>query len=264
MPYTGWYLQDGSFSQQRVLDAASKRITAIADKGYSGLRASGNVGWLQKQSWEDFTRYEGAVSGLIGDHRVMTICSYPLATCGVRESLDLMRNHRLALIKHHGAWQAIENSGQMRTEAALRQSEEKYRNLFDSTQDGIEVIDGRTGRVVLANQAAARMFGFDTPGDLVGVDPLDYILPEDREHVARMMSEYMFEKDMHKVIEIRALRKDGASIWLSAIGVKTEYEGRLAGLVSLRDVTEHKQAEQAFRDSERRYRLLAENVSDVI
>jgi PAS domain S-box-containing protein len=264
VPYTGWYLQDGSFSQQRVLDAAGNRITAMADQGYSGLRASGNVGWLQKQGWEDFTRYEEMVGSLIGEHQMMAICSYPLAMCGVRETLDVMKNHRLALIKHQGVWQVIENSGQTKTEAALRQTEEKYRNLFESTQDGLEVIDGSTGRIVLANQAVALMFGFDTPGDMAGVDPLDYIPPEDREHVASMMSEYMFEKDMHKVIELRALRKDGTSIWLSAIGVKTEYEGRLAGLVSLRDVTEHKQAEQASMDSERRYRLLAENVSDVI
>jgi PAS domain S-box-containing protein len=263
-PHADWYLQDGSFSQQRVLDAASKIMTAIADRGCSGLRASGNVGWLQKQGWQDFSRYEGVVDSLISEHRAMTICSYPLAMCGVRETLDVMKNHRLALIKHQGVWQVIENSGQRKTETALRQTEEKYRSLFESTQDGIEVIDGSTGRIVLANRAAALMFGFDAPGDLVGVDPLDYILPEDREHVASMMSEYMFEKDMRKVMELRALRKDGTLIWLSAMGVKTEYEGRLAGLVSLRDVTEHKQAEQASMDSERRYRLLAENVSDVI
>jgi PAS domain S-box-containing protein len=264
IPYTDWYLQDGSFSQQGVLDAASNRITAMADKGYSGIRASGNVGWLQKQSWEDFTRYEEVVGSLIGKHQMMTICSYPLAMCGVRESLDVMKNHRLALIKHQGVWQVIENSEQRRTELALRKTEEKYRNLFENTQDGMEVIDGSTGRILLSNQAAARMFGFDTPEDMVGVDPLDYIPQEDKERVASMMSEYMFEKDLHRVIELRAVTKDGRAIWLSAIGVRTEYEGRLAGLVSLRDVTEQKQTEQAFRDSVRHYRLLAENVSDVI
>ena len=264
IPYTDYYLQDGSFSQQRVLGVATSRITAMAEKGYSGLRASGNVGWLEKQGWEEFTRFEEVVDSLIGENQMMAICSYPLAMCGVQESLDVMKNHRIALIKQQGAWQVIENSGQTKTEAALRQTEEKYRHLFESTQDGMEVIDGSTGRIVLASQAAARMFGFDNPEDMVGVDPLSYIPPEDRERVASMISEYMFERDLHKVIEIRALRKGGTSIWLSATGVKTEYEGRLAGLVSLRDITEHKQAEQDFRDSERRYGLLADNISDVI
>jgi len=149
-------------------------------------------------------------------------------------------------------------------EEELKQSEEKYRNLFETTQDGVEVIDGETGRIVLANEAAARMFGFNSPGEMVGIDPLEFLPLEEREHVAGMMLEYMFEKDLHKVIEIKTHTKDGRLIWVSGIGVKTQYQGRLAGLVSMRDITEQKQTERALREIERHYRLLADNVSDVI
>jgi PAS domain S-box-containing protein len=149
-------------------------------------------------------------------------------------------------------------------ENRLKQSEEKYRNLFENTQDGVEVIDAETGRVVLANQAAASMFGFDSPDEMVGIDPLQYIPPEDREQVAGMMLEYMFVKDLHKLIELRVRTKDGRLIWVSGIGVKTQYQGRLAGLVSMRDLTEQKETEEALRQSERHHRLLADNVSDVI
>jgi PAS domain S-box-containing protein len=248
VPHSDWYLQGDSFSQQKAVEAAS-RITALADRGYSGLRASGNLGWLQKPAWNDFTRYEGVVDSLVGGHDAMTICSYPLGMCGVRESLDVMSHHRLALIKHQTEWQVVDNTGQARTAAALKQTEEEYRHLFESTQDGIEVIDGSTGRIVLANQAAARMFGFDTPGDMVGIDPLDRIPAQDRARVARMMSEDMFEKDMHRVVEIRALSKDGTTVWLSAIGIRTECRGRLAGLISLRDVTDRKKAEEELQRS---------------
>jgi len=149
-------------------------------------------------------------------------------------------------------------------ENRLKQSEAEYRNLFENTQDGVEVIDAETGRIILANQAAANMFGFDSPGEMVGVDPIEYIPSEDRERVAGMMLEYMLEKDLHNLMEIRARTKDGRLIWVSAIGVKTEYQGRLAGLVSLRDITEQKETEEALRQRERHYRLLADNVSDVI
>jgi PAS domain S-box-containing protein len=151
-----------------------------------------------------------------------------------------------------------------KAEEEIKRSEEKYRNLFENTQDGVEVIDGDTGRVVLANQAAARMFGFDSVDEMVGIDPLDYIPPEDRERVAGMMLEYMFEKDLHKMIEIKVHTKDGRRIWVSGVGVKTEYQGRLAGLVSMRDITEQKETERALRESELQHRLLADNVSDVI
>jgi len=149
-------------------------------------------------------------------------------------------------------------------EDRLGQSEEKYRHLFENTQDGVEVIDAETGRVVLANQAAANMFGFDSPEEMVGIDPLEYIPPEDREQVAGMMLEYMFVKDLHKLIELRVQTKDGRLIWVSGIGVKTQYQGRLAGLVSMRDITEQKETVEALRQSERHHRLLADNVSDVI
>jgi len=52
-----------------------------------------------------------------------------------------------------------------------------------------------------------------------------------------MMLEYMFEKDLHKVIETKSHTKDGRLIWVSGVGVKTKYQGRLAGLVSMRDIT---------------------------
>ncbi len=264
VPWTAWYSPDGSFAPQSALDAARSRITAMAEDGYSGLRASGNVGALCSEGWEDLARYEGAVDSLIGHHPAVAICSYPLSACGVRESLSVMANHRLALIKHLGMWQVVENSAQARTTAALKETRQGYRRLFENSRDGMEVIDRSTGRIAVANQAAARIFGFDTPAEMVGINPLDYLPPEDRERVAGMMSEYLFEKDMRQTMELRARKTDGSTVWLSALGTKTEYQGRAAGLISLRDVTDRKQTEQAFEDSERRYRLLAENASDVI
>ncbi len=155
-------------------------------------------------------------------------------------------------------------TGRQMAEDRIRQSEEKYRSLFENTQDGVEVIDAETGRIVLANHAAARMFGFDSSDEMVGVDPLEYIPTEDRERVTGMMLEYMFVKDLHHLMEIRVRTKDGRLIWVSGIGVKTEYQGRLAGLVSMRDITEQKEIEEALRESERHQRLLADNASDVI
>ena len=121
-----WYLLDGRFNHQSALDAAGNKIRLMGQRGYSGVRGSGNVGWLPKQSWEDFARYEEILDSQIGGLQAMTICSYPIDQCGVRESLDVMRNHGLALIKDAGAWKVVENSGRARSETARRQTEQKY------------------------------------------------------------------------------------------------------------------------------------------
>ena len=149
-------------------------------------------------------------------------------------------------------------------EEALKESEHKYRALFESTLDGAFVIDAGTMKVVLANEAAAKIYGFDSVDDAVGASLLDFVPPEDRERVIRIIAEDMFEKDLRQVNEFRTITKDGREIWISAIGVRTEYQGRLAGLVSIRDITERKRAEEALKEAEERYHAIFEQAADSI
>jgi len=130
-----------------------------------------------------------------------------------------------------------------RVEESLRQSEHNYRVLFESTLDGIFVIDAETMKVVLANQAAAKVYGFNSAEDAVGMNPLDFVHPEDKDRVTIIVVEDMFEKDFRRIVEVRSATKDGREVWISAIGTKTEYQGRSAGLLSIRDITARKQSE---------------------
>jgi PAS domain S-box-containing protein/putative nucleotidyltransferase with HDIG domain len=79
-----------------------------------------------------------------------------------------------------------------------------------------------------------------------------------------MMAENMFEKDLHQVMELKALRADGSEIWISAVGVRTEYQGRPAGLVSIRDITEQRKAEDALHESRRDLQAVFDSVRDGI
>jgi len=91
-----------------------------------------------------------------------------------------------------------------------------YKGIFDSTVEDIVVVDAATGQVALANKAAATIFGFDSPKDMVGSDPLRYIPQEDRERVAASMVENTFEKDLHRVMELKvrgwAAKRSGPSL----------------------------------------------------
>jgi PAS domain S-box-containing protein len=148
-----------------------------------------------------------------------------------------------------------------KAEEALRESEKQYRVLFESMLNGVLVIDAETMKVVFGNEAAAKIYGFDSVEDAIGVNPLDFIHPEDRERVARIIAEDMFEKDLRQVNEFRTITRDGREIWIEAVGIRTEYQGRLAGLVSFSDVSERRKAEQQLRESEERYRTLVETAN---
>jgi len=151
-----------------------------------------------------------------------------------------------------------------RTEDALRRSEHNYRVLFESTLDGMFVLDAETMRVVLANQNAARIYGFDCAEDVVGVNPLDYVYTDDRDRVLTLIVEDLFEKDLRQIEEFRTRTRDGRGIWVSAVGTRTEYQGKRAGLISVRDITERKRSEKALKESEEQYSALVANLADAV
>ncbi len=151
-----------------------------------------------------------------------------------------------------------------RAEEALAESEKKYKDLFEHTLLGMEVVDGQTGRTVLANRSLARMFGFKTPADMVGTNPLDYVLPEDVEWVVSQIAQLMADPAWAKTALIRSSTKDGRIIWLTGMGTPIEYEGRPAMLLSLVDTTAAKEAETRLHESEERYRLVVENANEAI
>jgi PAS domain S-box-containing protein len=151
-----------------------------------------------------------------------------------------------------------------RTEDALRRSEHNYRVLFESTLDGMFVLDAETMMVVLANQNAAKIYGFDCAEDAVGVNPLDYVYTDDRDRALTLIVEDLFGKDLRRIEEFRTRTRDGRRIWVSAVGTRTEFQGKMAGLISVRDITERKRSEKALRESEEQYSALVANLADAV
>ncbi|MEW5866214.1 MAG: MEDS domain-containing protein [Bacillota bacterium] len=107
LPCSGWYFGDGAFSPQGVLDAWAGKLNQALAKGYDGMRASGNAAWLEPKDWKGFMEYENLINNVIRRYRVMAICSYPIDKCGPRHTMDVLRNHQLALIKETGGWQLV-------------------------------------------------------------------------------------------------------------------------------------------------------------
>jgi PAS domain S-box-containing protein len=150
-----------------------------------------------------------------------------------------------------------------RADDELRQSEERYRTLFNSKLDGMCVMD-ETMKVLLVNQAAVDIFGFDSIDEALGANPFDFIPVEERERVLDIVKKDMFEDDLRQANEFRLTNKSGKDIWVSAIGTLTENQGKLAGLISFRDITEHKLVEEALVNEATRRRILIEQSRDGI
>ena len=144
------------------------------------------------------------------------------------------------------------------TEAAeaLRESEERYRRLADSTFEGILLQD--MGTVIDANRRVEEISGFSRE-ELIGNNFFDIVDPES----LKLVMERVQAGD-DRPYEIIVTAKDGSRLELEVQGKEIPYKGATIRVSSVRDIRERKKAEAALRESEERYRLLAENAHDVI
>jgi PAS domain S-box-containing protein len=144
---------------------------------------------------------------------------------------------------------------------ALRESEERYRRLVGLSFDAIVIHS--EGKVVYVNVAGAELFGVSRPEELIGKPILDFVHPDYLEMAkARMLQ--TTEGRVAPLIEEKLIRLDGTDVDLEVMGIPTTYQGKPAMQVVFRDITERKRAEEALRESEEKYRLHFEHVSDVI
>ncbi len=201
------------------------------------------------------------------------------AALDTRDRFELV--YRIVCRAGHTKWvweqgRVVENSGtdpllegfiidvddHARALAALRDSEERYRSLFDRIPIALYRTTP-TGELSDANPALAALFGYDNPAALAGVSVESlYLHPAERDSHLQQLN----AAGVQHGVEFEARRRDGATIWVrdtaravrDRAGTVLFYEG------SLEDVTARKRAEQQLRDSEQRHRLLADAASDIV
>ncbi len=141
-------------------------------------------------------------------------------------------------------------------EEALRESEEKLRNMFDSVTDGITVTD-LNGTITECNDITVKIHGFDSKDKVLGKSAFEFIAPLDHERATANMQRTL-EKGTIQGIEYILLKADGSNFpgELSASVLRDESGNPLGFIALTRDITERKQAEEALRESEERYRAL--------
>ncbi len=139
MPYSEWYVKDGAFDMDRVLNGWMVKLEEALARGFDGLRLTGNTAWLEKGNWRDFADYEEAVNSVIGKHPMMALCTYSLEKCTGTEILDVLRNHQFALIRTETGWELIEASSLKEARERVRQTERRYQTLFNAMSEGFAV-----------------------------------------------------------------------------------------------------------------------------
>jgi PAS domain S-box-containing protein len=129
-----------------------------------------------------------------------------------------------------------------RAEAARRESEARYRTLFEYAPDGI-VISNPEGYYIDANATMCRMLGY-THDEMVGLHAADIVAKAEIEHIDAALSEIKGESDHQREWQFR--RKDG-SFFAAEVIATLMPDGNLLGMI--RDITERKRVEKELRES---------------
>jgi PAS domain S-box-containing protein len=193
-------------------------------------------------------------------------------TFWVSVSARVVRDSNRRILYYEGSHVDIDE--RKRAEGRLVDAEEQYRSLFDTSTNAI-LIRNRAGVITMVNRAAAALLNAEKPNDLIGRNYLDLVHPEDR-----LLSTQRIEKIFQMALappesvkkELEAVRPrehrmvtlSGGIIEVESTGVAFPYKGELFIQGIFRDITERKQAEEKLKETERKYRELAESLPQVI
>ncbi len=183
-------------------------------------------------------------------------------------TMDVMLNARAvrddqgAIIHSRSSWRDI--SDRKSAERALRESEERYRAIFENAGVGIDLLDVE-GKIFSVNHALSTMLGYSAR-ELEGLEFASLTHPDDIETSRKELQSLIDgEKDFYR-IEKRYIRKDGGLLWadLSASTIR-DTDGKRVGTVGvIVDITQKKDMETKLLFSEDRYRSLCEGMNDAV
>ncbi len=178
-------------------------------------------------------RQGGAISGVLVLYGASPD-SFDEATRSLLEQMAANINFALENFVHEAARRQVQ--------AALRESEERYRSLVEQSIAGVYLI--QAGRLVYVNPRMAAMLGYADAGELIGQDPLSVVAEKDRGIVLENIR-LRLEGSVDRIsYDFTALCKDGRTLEVSANGTRTFYGGHPAIVGMIQDITEKLRADE--------------------
>jgi len=150
-----------------------------------------------------------------------------------------------------------------RAQERLRESEEKYRTILENIEDSYYEVD-LAGNLTFFNDSMCRIWGYPKE-ELIGMNDRQYTDQENAKRLFQAFNKVYRTGEPSRECDWGIIRKDGTKRYLEAsVSLRKDPSGKPIGFRGIvRDITERKQADEALRESEERFRQLAENIREV-
>ncbi len=156
-----------------------------------------------------------------------------------------------------------DNTLRKKAEEEKLKTEKRYRSLIEHAPDGIVLID-ISGEMKFASNSAMRMFGYDA-NKLSSLKPNELTHPDDQKLVLAALTDLISNPLKVHTLEYRFKHADGSWHWIQSTFSNLLSDKSVEAIViNFRDINESVKAAEELKQSEQKYRLLADNVSDVI
>ena len=125
LPGYDWYLKGDEFDSKKITSGWHEKLQFALDKGFEGLRISGNAFWLQSNHWKQFCEYEQELDESLHDRPMLVLCTYSLGASRAVDLLDVARAHQFTVARRHGQWEFLETP-------ELKQAKREIKNLGEA------------------------------------------------------------------------------------------------------------------------------------
>lgn len=102
-----WYLHGDEFDLQRITGGWSEKLRGALDRGFDGLRISGNAFWMESNHWQAFCEYEHELDRSLAGQRMVVLCTYSLQRSRAVDLLDVARAHNCCAARRNGEWEFL-------------------------------------------------------------------------------------------------------------------------------------------------------------
>lgn len=142
----------------------------------------------------------------------------------------------------------IDVTEQKKAEERLQESEERYRNIVETANEGISIIDAEE-RITFVNKQIEDMFGYSSE-ELVGRPMWDFLSDESKVTIKHTLKKGW--ENVNESLEIQFMRKDGSVIWTHTNSKSIfDKDGKFLGTLNLHtDITKRKEVEEALKNFE--------------
>ena len=125
LPGYDWYLKGDEFDSKKITSGWQEKLHFALDKGFEGLRISGNAFWIEHNRWSEFREYEQELDDSLEDRPMLVLCTYSLHASRAVDVLDVARAHQFTVARRRGQWEFSETP-------ELKQAKREIKSLGDA------------------------------------------------------------------------------------------------------------------------------------